>query len=349
MMRCSEAHFQACLLGGALGDALGYPVEALDIRLIRQCYGVQGLEQLVQSEFSDDTQMTLFTVEALIRFSLQPDRRDLRLLEELYQAYRRWLHTQEAVLPASLCTGWLLKQPTLFQRRGPGNTCLSALRSGKMGSRSQAINDSKGCGGIMRVAPVGLYFWKDPEKAFRVGADSAAITHSHPSGFLSAGTFAALMALLVEGENLQPAALDALEILRSYPQHQEVLASVDRALEMQAEGLQATPENIARLGTVWPGGTGEEALAIALFCALNCTNYHTSVLAAVNHTGDSDSTGTLTGQLCGLLYGLEALPNEWLKCLQMKQEIQQLASDLWHLAQENQIPSVEILQRHGPF
>lgn len=352
MTRFSQSHFQACLLGGAIGDALGNPVEFLDIQSIRQRYGEQGLDQLVDPEFTDDTQMTLFTTEALIRFSLQTDRRDLQLLTELHQAYLRWLHTQDQdeAIPASLRTGWLLKQPSLFQQKAPGKTCLSALRGGKMGSRAQAINLSKGCGGVMRVAPIGLYFWRDPEKAFRLGADSAAITHGHPSGFLSAGTLAAQIALLVEGQSLNAAVMNALDILRGYPKHEEVLFHLDRALEMQAGGLKATPENLARMGASWPGAVGEEALAMSVFCALSFPeDYRSSVLAAINHSGDSDSTGTITGQISALLNGPEALPSEWVLRLQMHEQIQQLASDLWVLTEADRPPSPELLSRHRPL
>lgn len=347
-MRCSEEAYSACFLGGAIGDALGSKIEFMDMVAIRKAYGEQGVDDLVEHEFTDDTQMTLFTAEALLRYHLQSERSDLRLQLSLYHAYLRWLYTQDEKIDPSLRRGWLLQQPALFQQKAPGLTCLNALNSGKMGSRDYAINDSKGCGGVMRVAPIGLYFYRDPEKAFRIGADAAAITHSHQSGYLSAGYFAALIALLVSGEKLESAAVQILELLRSYPRHEEVLEHVDRALNMAAGGIAVTPERLEQMGVKWPGATGEEALAMSLFCALRFQeNYRAGVLAAVNHSGDSDSTGTIVGQILGLLNGLEALPKDWIGKLKMADVVRTMAADLYAVTQA-QIPlPLPLLERHS--
>lgn len=339
--------YQACLLGGALGDALGNPVEFQGIREIRQKYGEGGIDALVDPDFTDDTQMTLFTAEALIRFSLQADQRDLHLQTLIYQAYLRWLHTQDYPIAPSLRSGFLLQQKGLFQQKAPGQTCLNALSSGKMGTRDYALNNSKGCGGVMRVAPVGLYFWQDPEKAFRIGADAAAITHSHASGYLSAGYFAALLALLVAGEPLEPAAIKILDILKTYPGHEETLFHVDRALEMQAAGLEPTPERLEKMGANWPGAVGEEALAMSLFCALSYPDdFRRAVRVSVNHSGDSDSTGTITGQMVGLLNGLKALPEDWLRRLNMAEMVKTTARDLFLVSGALTTVPPELLQRH---
>jgi len=339
--------YQACLLGGALGDALGNPIEFQDIRAIRQQYGEGGIDALVDPDFTDDTQMTLFTAEALVRFSLQADQRDVHLQTLIHQAYLRWLFTQDYPIPPSLRTGFLLQQKGLFQQKAPGQTCLNALHSGKMATRDYALNESKGCGGVMRVAPVGLYFWQDPEKAFRLGADSAAITHGHVSGYLSAGYFAALMALLVDGEPLEPAAIKILDILKTYPGHDETLFHVDRALEMQAAGLEPTPERLEKMGVGWPGAVGEEALAMSLFCALSYPDdFRRAVRVAVNHSGDSDSTGTITGQIVGLINGLQALPEDWRKRLKMAEVVNTLAEDLFVVSGSLSTAPPELLQRH---
>jgi ADP-ribosylglycohydrolase len=116
-------------------------------------------------------------------------------------SYLRWLHTQGFELLNTpdfeySLDGWVVKQPELYKRRAPGNTCISALQSGKRGTITKRINDSKGCGGVMRMAPVGLIKNFKPEDAFKYGAELAAITHTHPSGYLSAGAFAAIIAFI---------------------------------------------------------------------------------------------------------------------------------------------------------
>ena len=77
---------------------------------------------------------------------------------------------------------------------------MSALRSGGLGTPENAINDSKGCGGVMRVAPLGLL----PDhlvasQAFQLGARAAAITHTHPTGYVAAGVLAATVRELMAG------------------------------------------------------------------------------------------------------------------------------------------------------
>jgi ADP-ribosylglycohydrolase len=88
--------------------------------------------------------------------------------------------------------GWLIRVEGLHARRAPGMTCLSALRGGTMGTIERPLNDSKGCGGVMRAAPIGLVA-RDEQAAFTLGCEAAAITHGHPSGYYSAGCFAAII------------------------------------------------------------------------------------------------------------------------------------------------------------
>lgn len=348
MICFSEKHYVSCLLGGAIGDALGSDIEFMDITAIRKLHGEQGITEMCEQEFTDDTQMTLFTAEALVRFHLQSERSDLNLQTSFHHAYLRWLYTQDEKIAPSLRRGWLLQQAGLFVQRAPGLTCLKALRSGKMGTRNYAINDSKGCGGVMRVAPVGLYFYQDPEKAFRMAADAAAITHSHVSGYLSAGYFAALIAFLVQGKALDKSAQEVLDLLKAYPKHDEVLTHVDRALNMAAGGMEVTPERLEKMGDNWPGAVGEEALAMSLFCALSFPeDYSAGVLAAVNHSGDSDSTGIITGQILGLVNGLDAVPKEWIGRLKMADVIHMIARDLYTVCTKTEGLTMDLVQRYA--
>ena len=194
--------YTGCLLGGAVGDALGAPVEFMTAADIRAKYGSGGVTTYVEfpdghGEFTDDTQMTLFTAEAVLRTVHREVLRGISgaYLEIAYHSYLRWLSSQGITIPNDniinddfpTLSGWLIKEQGLFKQRAPGNTCLRALRSGAAGSIERPLNNSKGCGGIMRVAPLGLFFNDSPEDAFKHGSDAAAITHGHPSGYLSAG------------------------------------------------------------------------------------------------------------------------------------------------------------------
>ncbi len=320
---------RGCLLGGAVGDALGAPVEFAPIT--SRSEGVTGFPT-GRAEVTDDTQMTLFTAEGLIRASVGSRRGGAsELREAVWRAYLRWLHTQQETLPGNaskqILTGWLIGQRSLHHRRAPGNTCLGALRSGRAGTRTARINDSKGCGGVMRAAPAGLVA-ASAEEAFQIGCDLAAITHGHPSGYLSAGALAAIVWHLRQGSALEPAADAALALLEREPErdHEETSRRLRQAMQLAAAGGVPTPPELNRvLGEGW---VGEEALAIALCCALSAGTTSEALLAAVNHAGDSDSTGSICGNLVGTLHGEQSIPTAWVTALDVGHVVAEVADDL---------------------
>lgn len=323
------ACFIGCLLGGAVGDALGAPVEFCPLAEIRARFGPGLVRDYAPAygrtgAITDDTQMIL-TAEGLIEAHDRGVERGIsHSATMVYHAYLRWLETQDGAAPypfPGARSGRLLQVRALHARRAPGNTCLSALQSGRMGTLDAPINNSKGCGGLMRAAPAGLVATADP---FRLGCEVAAITHGHPSGYVAAGFFAALIANLREGANLGAAIEQARQTLLSYPHHGECLAAVDRAVAL-ARTAPPTPESVEQLGAGW---VAEEALAIALFCALTARDFAEGVALAVTHSGDSDSTGSLAGNILGLLHGVGAIPGRWLDGLELREEIEGLAVEL---------------------
>ena len=259
-----------CLLGGAVGDALGAPVEFGSWATISAAYGPGGIRDLPgDGRFTDDTQMTLFTCEGLIRSARRWRRGEpAEVAGSVHHSYLCWLHTQgvpwEQIASASGLgsaqpDGWLVHEPRLHRREAPGATCLSALRSGRMGVPGIAVNDSKGCGGVMRAAPAGLFWPHDPRRAYEAGCEVAAITHGHPDGWASAGALAAIIAVLAAGGTLAQAVEQAQSLTTSYMA--EVLAV---ATELAAGGMPSPDDIESALGGGW---VGEEALAIAVCCA----------------------------------------------------------------------------------
>ena len=333
--------FTGCLLAGALGDALGWPVEFMQYREIEASFGKNGIEKLETNsggvwEITDDTQMTLFTAEGCLmawtaarHFGPPPD-----FARHLHNAYLRWLNTQgEGGIDNG---GWLLGEKELYSRRAPGGTCISALASGKAGSINNPINNSKGCGGIMRAAPAGLIAARivdggDEEIArfaFELGSLAASITHSHPSGYLPAGYLAALISSLCRGMELEPAMQIAVRILNAQTGAEETAAAIEKALALYKDNkFIPSPEVIESLGGGW---TGEEALSISLYCSLAAQDDIVRALRlSVNHSGDSDSTGSITGNILGAIHGEDALPKEWLKQLELSPVIRRTAEDLF--------------------
>ena len=327
-----RSRVQGCLLAGAVGDALGAPVEFLTLEEIRRRYGPHGITDLDEAygrvgAITDDTQMTLFTLEGLLRARCHAERgHHVDPIETVHQAYVRWLFTQGERgafrQPMDHLNGWLLGVGELHSVRAPGTTCLSALRDGIPGTVDRRINDSKGCGGVMRAAPAGLVDAPDP---FELGADLAALTHGHPSGFLSAGALALMIHCLAHGTSVREAATNALERLRTDPEGHECAAALERAIRASTAG-EPDPATVESLGGGW---VGEEALAIAVYSALVAgDDLARGLRIAVNHGGDSDSTGAIAGNILGAALGLGAIPLSWLEVLELRDEIRTLARDL---------------------
>lgn len=324
-----RSRVRGCLLGGALGDALGAPVEFSSLSEIRSRHGPPGVVELTSGLVTDDTQMTLFTVEGMIRASLRWDRGINHEPSQVHRSYLGWLATQERSSPPADVVGWLGREPWLYARRAPGNACLSGLSSGRLGTLEDPVNpDSKGCGAVMRSAPFGLIAprpYDSPERCFRYAVDCAVLTHGHPTGYLAAGMFAAIVRCLVEGSSLPDAVTRSREILVTYEHHQETLAAVDAAVEAARSAPSA--EAVEKLGGGW---IAEEALAIGLYSALvyaEPARFREALRLAVNHSGDSDSTGSIAGNLLGTLHGETALPPEWLFKLEGRPTILMLADD----------------------
>jgi ADP-ribosylglycohydrolase len=333
-----RARVRGCLLGGAVGDALGYPIEFASLDRIRASHGRHGVTGYVPGAhgalglISDDTQMTLFTVEALITAHAREREKGIggawSLL--LRHAYERWLETQSKPAPGDNATDGLIAEPWLYARRAPGNACLSGVAQMyapdpwlELDGKPGPVNpDSKGCGTVMRSAPFGLVNRADA--AFAMAARGAQITHGHPTGYYAAGALAAIVAHLVDGESLEGAVLRALRLLERHPAHEETSAALRGALDLAAEG-SPTAEKIESLGAGW---VAEEALAIGVYSALVASDVKPALLLAVNHSGDSDSTGSICGNLLGARYGDHGLPHSWVQQVEGRATIAALADDL---------------------
>lgn len=330
------SRFRGCLLGGAVGDALGAPVEFKDLKTIRATFGPTGIRDFVPAygrlgAITDDTQMTLFTAEGIIRHHVRGKLRGLTTVEGVVgHAYLRWLLTQGHPSPVKEVgrDGWLWTCSELFSARAPGNTCISALKAFKaLGDGSRTQNSSKGCGGVMRVAPIGLYAASrrlPSQKAFTWGCEVAALTHGHPSGQLPAGVLAMLVCDLAQGLDLPEAVGLARRELLRHPDHEETLAAMDLALRLASSQI-SVDEALAQLGQGW---VAEEALAISLYCALTAPNLEEGIIRAVNLTGDSDSTGAITGNILGAWLGVHEIPARWLAPLELRDTLTEIADDL---------------------
>jgi len=262
-------------------------------------------------------------------------------------AYLRWLQTQGERPIKDLVfgmeqPGWLYPLAALHARRAPGMTCLSALKSMKQ-LGDPARNNSKGCGGVMRVAPIGLWMAgrtgdADSEMCFEVACKIAGLTHGHPSGQLSAGVMAVCIQHLASGGSLQTAVALSKTMLGKHPGHQETMVAVEQAVGLAETclcSLTTDEVHVRNIETLGEGWVAEEALAIALYCALVARDFEHGVRLSINHGGDSDSTGSMTGNLLGCIWGQAGIPARWLEPLELRTEIETVARDLCHFVSAN--------------
>ncbi|MDT0379353.1 ADP-ribosylglycohydrolase family protein [Streptomyces sp. DSM 42041] len=326
-----RSRVRGCLLGGAIGDALGAGIEFDSLAAIREQHGSAGVTDYVpaygrRGAVTDDTQMTLFTVDGLIRAHVRRDTGAWHPPTDVHAAYRRWAATQRDWGPdeRKKDDGWLAREEWLYAQRAPGNACLSGLADDRMGTVDAPKNpQSKGCGTVMRSAPFGLLVGWEPQLVFQLAVECAAQTHGHPTGYLAAGATAAIVHALARGESLDHAVQRALAQLATRPGHEETTDALKRALGAVRQGLPG-PERVESLGEGW---VAEEALAMAVYCALVAEDVRHGLLLAVNHGGDSDSTGAVCGNLLGALHGETALPPAWVAELEGRATILELADD----------------------
>lgn len=329
---------RGCLIGGAVGDALGYPIEFTHYSEVLKKYGEQGITEYQKENgvalISDDTQMTLFTACGLLNALTDKikTKSQKKISKYIYQAYLDWLETQGGKVKyhdIRKPTTWIAGIPELYARRGPGHTCIRSLTGGKMGRVDKPINYSKGCGGIMRTAPFGLIDSLSVDTAFEEACNAAAITHGHVHGWLSAGVQSDIIHRIVfDSQTLSQALAGSMDdLLRHYPSDgsRELIEIVNGAVELSKNDLSDF-DNISSLGS---GSTGEEALAIALYANLKYENdFDKVIICAVNHNGDTDSTGAIAGNIIGAIVGYDSISEKWKQNLELKDSILDVADDL---------------------
>ena len=360
---------KGCLYGGAIGDALGYTIEFNDMFSIKRKYGEKGIENLVLNKenkalISDDTQMTLFTAVGLTEANIPSE----SYLESIFSRYNEWRITQIRENPIDLYKtepgfSWLIEKKEMFERRAPGTTCMSSLRDMKDRSIDNPINNSKGCGGVMRVAPIGLSFYKkkDREYIYRLGADAAALTHGNPLGYLPAAILVDIINTLMKNEDsdIKTAVEDSLQILKTFSncknECKELEKLIKKAIKLSSNKKINDYDAIRSLGEGW---VGEEALAIAIYCSLKYSNnYKKAICAAVNHDGDSDSTGSITGNIVGTYLGYEKIPKEYVENIELYDIIKKVSEDIFRFSESDEeemrtmipgkiygLPSIEIVK-----
>ena len=337
--------YLGCLLGGAVGDALGFPIEFMKEHYIWEKYGPKGIQTLAQAGhpalISDDTQMTLFAANAIVYTKQQGG----SLAKNLWAAYREWLGTQgekERMDDPEHPKMWVYREPRMHALRAPGNSCMNAIRrSPNGGTPKEPINNSKGCGTVMRAAPFGLSVHHDPDHSYGdefIGAHKAAwmdaaLTHGHELAWAGSSMLAQIIHYIVQQYPKRDYRLEHVIPHVGFPGDKTAHQLLDRAMKLALDPSVSDLDGIHALGEGW---VAEEALAIAVFCAVRYQDdFAAAIRAAVNHKGDSDSTGAICGNILGAWLGKEAVEAAFdLEDLELRYGSEKMANQLFEAVED---------------
>lgn len=345
-----------CMVGGAVGDALGYAVEFSSYGSIVKQYGEKGITRYALdrhglAQISDDTQMSLFTAAGILLGMTRGYMRGIMGRIDTYCrfSYLDWLHTQEWTSrhEDARVDSWLMDVPELYSRRAPGNTCLSALHSIEEGKEPR--NNSCGCGGVMRTAPLALlnqlHGYSNGDKLYcdMCAAEAARITHKHPLGFIPSAILNDVLMQILEGreqrlESYVEQALSRLpEIVSEEDDNKkygelwpEEIRKQKRLITKALDLAHSDVEDHYAIESIGGGWTGHEALAIAIYSAVrHQDSFEDAAVSCVNHSGDSDSTGAICGNIMGALLGRSAIPAHFTDKLELRDVTEEIAEDLY--------------------
>lgn len=331
---------RGCMMAGAAADALGYVVEFMNRKAILSRFGENGITKFVldgngKAPISDDTQMALFSANGLLMGLTRVCMRGIGGSPEKYVdgAYLDWYYTQTGKKRELLIDDWhftwLRDLPEMAKFRDPESTCLNACEN--IFQQETVRNNSKGCGGITRVAPMALLYagCENPiERLAEAGGEIAECTHKHPLGFLPASLLTVLLYKVVSmsakqvQEDIDRIVTEALNVLDviykdKYTNSKRHLKKLIKKAMRLAHSNMPDADAIRKLGEGW---FADETLAIALFCAVrHICSVEDAIIASVNHSGKSDSTGSVCGNIMGAIYGYEHIRNRNIFCPEGKE------------------------------
>ncbi|MFJ4966611.1 ADP-ribosylglycohydrolase [Streptomyces sp. ADI96-02] len=326
-----RSRVRGALLGGALGDALGAGVSGLGLEQMREVHGAEGVTDFVvahgrRGAVTALTQLTLFTVDGLIRAQVRRDTGAWHPPTDVHQAHLRWAATQRDWGPDERRkdNGWLAAQEWLYARRDPARSCLNGFGDPRMGTLDRPKNpDARDAAALTRSAPFGLLVGWEPQLVLQLAVECAAQSHGHAAAQLAAGAFAVLVHGLARGDSLDGSVQHTLALLAGRPGHEPVTASLQQALGSVRQDVPG-PALVEALGV---GDAAEEVLAVAVYCALVGEDVRHGLRLAVNHSGPSSATASVCGALLGALHGETALPPAWLAELEGRATLLELADD----------------------
>lgn len=334
-MQKREEALRGCLLGMAVGDAMGYAVDKKTWNEICEDYGPNGLlgYDLANgsAEITSYTQLGAFVCNGLL-LATSRGKFD-KLPRYLAMSLREWAKSQQFRGTAEKTYCWVAQLPHMRRRQCMDTRILDALSREQLGTPEQPVFRSDSPSVLTAAVAAGLLF--DPEKMrreqlFRLGAQAVAFTHGDPATFLSGAVLACAIAELMQ-EPERPVGEVFLESAQFVEEQMggsgidEVLKGIETAI-CYAEDPELSP--LAALSML-ECLTAVDCLAGAVYCAsVHPGNFDEGMISAVNHSGRSCAVGALTGSILGAKLGVTALPEFYLESLEAAEVLSELAGDI---------------------
>lgn len=334
--------YRGCLLGLAIGDAMGYPVDTKTWSQIQEDYGPYGLMgydlRNGYAEVSSHTQLAAFSCNGLLigltrgqlLGKMAPFVRYVGLSQQ------EWAIGQRRYDQPSRNHCWVFRISDLRHRHCTDTRMVETLNRGKLGSLEAPVNKYDTPASLSCAISAGLFFdlgKQAQEEIDRLGAESVALTHGHPLAFLPGAMAAHLISSCLRQpekalKKLVREALAALQqqFVREYPRVvSQITALVEQAISLAEERLTQPVDAMERLKC----DTGAEVLAGAIYAALLCEDdFDNAMVAAVNHSGRSAAVSCLTGAILGARMGEQNLPDFYMDGLYVADALRELADDL---------------------
>lgn len=328
---------RGCLLGLAVGDAMGYPVDEKSWQEIQNAYGPNGLlgYDLVNdcATASAYTQVAAFVSNGLL---LGVSRgKEEHYLRYINLSLREWGRAQYFPRDPERSLCWVAKIPQMRVRKSKDSWMLNALRLETAGTMDKPVNRASSTGSLPGAVVVGLACndrGMDRKLASSLGTQTVALTHGNVETFLCGSVLAECIALILEQDtpDLADCFQQAISVMERqfshrFEQAQSLAHTLRRAIAM-ADREEDIPQLIMER---FECDTAEECLAATFYACLSCReDFDSAMITAVNHSGRSGAVGSLTGAILGAVMGAEALPDFYLESLESVSILEQLAADL---------------------
>ncbi|MBO5953629.1 MAG: ADP-ribosylglycohydrolase family protein [Oscillospiraceae bacterium] len=339
-MRTNLSAYRGCLLGLAVGDAMGLTVNKKTLAQIREDYGPAGLlgYDLVNgfADISSHTQIAAYSANGLL-LGLTHGQGATAYPRYIAQALKEWAKIQHLPGDPMRRSCWLSHVRQLRQRHCMDARTLDALTRDVLGSPEKPSNQADGAGTLCAAVPVGLFFYPERMEVQQIGllgTQTVALTHGHPLAFLSGAVLSYVIAGIIQDEEssmeqhfCHGAEAVAAQFGEEYPQARELRTLLEQAVALAKRPELAHWQVMEQLGC----NSCAQVLAGAMYAVLaSHGDFDSAMIIAVNHSGKSAAVGAVTGAVLGAAMGEEALPEFYLECLEPVGVLRELATDLYN-------------------